>query len=81
MGDKQDGLYYFQHMSSVKVTSVVGSSSMELWYKSLRHPSEKVVKLLLFVSRFREYLNKACEVCHRAKQPRESFLLSNNKTS
>ncbi|MCR2848121.1 GAG-pre-integrase domain-containing protein, partial [Weizmannia coagulans] len=81
MGDRRDGLYYFRQVSSVKTTSVMASSSVELWHKRLGHPSEKVVKLLPFVGRCKDHLDKACEVCHRAKQPRESFPLSKNKAS
>lgn len=45
------------------------------------HLSEKVIKSLPFISNCKEHLNKACEVCHRAKQSRESFPLSTNKAS
>ena len=54
---------------------------MDLWHKRMGHPSEKVVKLLPPVSSYKGGLNKACEVCFRAKHPREKFNLSDNKAS
>ncbi|KAH7510943.1 hypothetical protein FEM48_ZijujUnG0062300 [Ziziphus jujuba var. spinosa] len=45
------------------------------------HPSEKVVKLLPPVSNLKGSLNKACEICFRAKHPRDKFPLSDNKAT
>ena len=45
------------------------------------HPSKKVVKLLSPVFSCKGSLNTACEVCFRAKHPREKFNLSANKAS
>ena len=45
------------------------------------HPSEKVVKLLPPVRNSKGSLNKACEVCFRAKHPRDKFPLSDNKAT
>lgn len=68
--------------SSVQVVTVKGeTSSLKLWHNRMGHPSEKVVKLLPPVYDFRDSLNKACEVCFRAKNPRNKFPLSENKTS
>lgn len=80
-GERWDGLYYLRQMSTVKKVSVDASSSLELWHKRMRHPSEKVVKLLPTISNFRESLNKACEVFHRAKQHRNSFQLSESNAT
>lgn len=80
-GERRDGLYYLRQMSTVKKVSVDASSSLELWHKRMGHPSEKVVKLLPTISNFRESLNKACEVCHRAKQHRNSFQLSESNAT
>ena len=53
---------------------------MALWHNRMGHPSEKVVKLLPPVRNFKGSLNKPCEVCFRAKHPRDRFPLSDNKT-
>lgn len=45
------------------------------------HPSEKVVKLLPIISNLKDSLKKACEICFRAKHPKDKFLLSENKAT
>lgn len=78
-GVRRDGLYYF---SKPEVVSAVGATSdVELWHRRMGHPSEKVVKLLPPVSRSKNSLNKGCEVCFRAKHPRDKFPLSHNNCS
>lgn len=86
VGERQDGLYYFRQMPMVKANTVSGStSSMELWHKRMGHPSVKIVKLLPSVSSSssenENRLNKACEICFRAKQSRDKFPLSTNKAT
>lgn len=81
-GERRDGLYYFRQPSTVKAISMDGSSSLlELWHQRLGHPSEKVLKFLPFLRNTSDILNKACDVCPRAKQSRNSFSLSDNKAS
>lgn len=59
-----------------------GSTSLlELWHQRLGHPSEKVVKSLPFLRNSNDKLNKACDVCPRAKHTRDSFSLSDHKAS
>lgn len=75
-----DGLYYFDGEASVQHLTTHGSSSiLELWHRRMGHPLEKVVKLLPPVNDRKGSLNKACEVCFRAKHPRDKFPLSENK--
>ena len=81
-GERRDGLYYFRPPSTMQAISVDGSSSsLELWHQRLGHPSEKVVKSLPFLRNSSDKLNKACDVCPRAKQTRDSFSLSDHKAS
>lgn len=81
-GERRDGLYYFKPPSTLQAISVDGSSSLlELWHQRLGHPSEKVVKLLPFLCNSSIILNKACDVCPRAKQTRDSFSPSDHKAS
>ncbi|XP_021757931.1 uncharacterized protein LOC110722967 [Chenopodium quinoa] len=79
MGDLKDGLYYLREDASIAAISV--EDTLKLWHKRLGHPSEKVVKLLPFLSNFSGHLNKNCEVCHRSKHTRDKFPLSDNKAS
>ena len=77
---RRDGLFYFDVDKTIQQTSVNAvSSPLDLWHKRMGHPSEKVVKLLPPVFSCKGSLNKACEVCFRAKHPREKFNLSANK--
>ena len=43
------------------------SSEFELWHQRMGHPSESVVKLLPPLCGHKGSLNKACEICFRAK--------------
>lgn len=67
----------------MEALKTVGISSIELWHKRLGHPSLKVTKLASKVdfSKSSGILNKACDVCQRAKQTREKFSLSDHKAS
>ncbi|KAL6576051.1 hypothetical protein OROHE_000522 [Orobanche hederae] len=82
MGSKRDGLYYFKEESLINTVKVDKEiSDLVMWHNRMGHPSEKVVKLLAPVRNCRGSLNKACEVCFRAKHPRDSFPLSDSKSS
>ncbi|KAH0722340.1 hypothetical protein KY289_005384 [Solanum tuberosum] len=58
-----------------------GADSPNLWHKHLGHPSLRVTKLASNVipTNDSEMMNKACDVCQRAKQTRDRFPLSENK--
>ena len=56
-------------------------TSLELWHRQLGHPSEKVVQSLPFISRSSSSFNKACDVCHQAKQPRNTFSISDSRAT
>ncbi|XP_021746631.1 uncharacterized protein LOC110712474 [Chenopodium quinoa] len=80
-GTRRDGLYYFSKTDLVHhVSALAANSELVLWHRLMGHPSEKVVKLLPTVSN-KACLDKGCEVCMRAKHPRDSFPLSDNKAS
>lgn len=66
----------------MQVASIgTSTSSLELWHQILGHPSEKVVKLLPFLRNSKNSINKGCEICFHAKQPRDSFPISENKAT
>ena len=74
-------MYYFSKSDSVHhVSAIAAKSDLELWHRRMGHPFEKVVKLLPTVSS-KDYLDKGCEVCMRAKHPGDRFPLSDNKAS
>jgi len=57
--------------------------SYELWHHRMGHPCAQVVGSLknVTVSIRSDILNKACDVCLRAKQTRSPFPISINKTT
>jgi len=56
--------------------------SLDLWHKRMGHPSLKITELVSNTSsKNNNYGNKACDVCQRAKQTRDSFPLSNHKAA
>ena len=63
-----------------QVSAIAAKSDLELWHRRMCHPSEKVVKLLLTISS-KDYLDKRCDVCMRAKHPRDRFPMTDNKAS
>ncbi|KAK9751103.1 hypothetical protein RND81_02G242200 [Saponaria officinalis] len=81
MGDRLDELYYIRCESRVSLGVVEIDSSLALWHLHLGHFSEKVVKLLPFVSPSNNVLTKPCEVCHRAKHVRDSLPSSSNHST
>jgi hypothetical protein len=82
VGERRDGLYYFRGIRHEKVCKVGDMSMLHLWHKRMGHPSMKISQLISNVgSKNNVFENKACDVCQRAKQTRDSFPLSDNKAS
>lgn len=79
-GERRDGLYYFR-VAPQAMSIKNGTDSLDLWHKRLGHPSLRVTKLVSNVvpTNDSEVMNKACDVCQRAKQTRDRFPLSENK--
>ena len=78
----RDGLFYFEGVNPAQQILVNAvSSTLDLWHKTMGHPSETVVKLLPHVSSCKGSLNKVCDVFFRAKHSRDKFPLSDNKAS
>ncbi|KAG7577529.1 Integrase catalytic core [Arabidopsis thaliana x Arabidopsis arenosa] len=75
-------LYFLRGMETAAIMTRVDSSSSQLWHCRLGHPSLKVLKMLQF-SDFSnsDFDSKTCEICIRAKQTRDPFPLSSNKTT
>ncbi|KAJ8644904.1 hypothetical protein MRB53_006652 [Persea americana] len=77
-GEQRDGLYYLVGETLVTAHKASGVASFDLWHRRMGHPSNKVVGMLSDVVGHHIGVsgNKICDVCVRAKQTRESFLLS-----
>ncbi|XP_071708446.1 uncharacterized protein [Rutidosis leptorrhynchoides] len=56
-------------------------ASSQLWHSRLGHPSNKVLNILKQKLDLKDDLkDKPCDVCHKAKQTRETFPLSDHKS-
>lgn len=82
-GERRDGLYYFRGVPRVKALTIDGLTPSALWHKRLGHPSDKVLKLVpnIGIISDSKKMNKACDICHRAKQTRDCFPISNHTTT
>lgn len=83
VGEQREGLCFFRDMVTAAAMQINGRSSFDLWHKRLGHPSFRVVEMFPNVgsSKNSTLSNKVCEVCLRAKQCRDSFPTSTDKTS
>ncbi|KAL2933792.1 Retrovirus-related Pol polyprotein from transposon TNT 1-94 [Bienertia sinuspersici] len=82
VGEQCNGVYLFRLVRSFQANATVADIAW-LWHRRLGHPSMKVVRSLLGVdsSDFNNVCGDNCQVCYMAKQPRDSFPLSNNKAT
>jgi hypothetical protein len=61
--------------------AVSNSASHLLWHSRLGHPSDQVLQVLKQDLGFSENVNtQPCEVCHKSKQTRTTFVNSEHKT-
>lgn len=80
-GKECAGLYLFDSGQGIKV-NLSDYLSHNVWHNKLGHPANQVLKVLKNkVCSGIEPVNIFCEVCHRAKQTREPFPLSEHKSS
>ena len=82
-GERRDGLYYFKGIPRIHAMKINDTASLDLWHQRLGHPSLRITKLVPEVnsSNCGSSLNNICDVCQRAKQRRDKFSVSDNKTS
>ncbi|XP_074300576.1 uncharacterized protein LOC141631855 [Silene latifolia] len=81
VGELWDGLYYLRAVVGLVVHRMSTTDIFNLWHKRLGHPPNKIVKLLPPISHLNADLEHACDICHFAKQSRNSFHLNNSKAS
>ncbi|GAA0145430.1 hypothetical protein LIER_05626 [Lithospermum erythrorhizon] len=81
--ERKGGLCYYRRIPTVCAVTVPGLSQFELWHCRLGHPFDRVLKLVpaLQGSLSRKQLDTTCTICPQAKQRRDSFLLSDSRTS
>jgi len=81
-GELREGLYYLRGRATVATVQTGNEKSFNLWHKRLGHPSSKVLELVPNVGagKISSLRNQVCDVCLRAKQTRDKFPTSDNKT-
>ncbi|XP_010490134.1 PREDICTED: uncharacterized protein LOC104767865 [Camelina sativa] len=82
-GEQHNGLYFFQSMDVAATMHITKVTSSELWHQPLGHPSSKDLESLSIsdLSCSSKFDHKACDICNRAKQSRDTFPTSLNKTT
>ncbi|BAA97099.1 retroelement pol polyprotein-like [Arabidopsis thaliana] len=83
-GEEREGVYYFTGVLAARVNKgFKESSSATLWHHRLGHPSTGVLlSFPEFASSSSDLeIIKSCDICYRAKQAREVFSPSLNKTT
>ncbi|KAI3730698.1 hypothetical protein L1987_61872 [Smallanthus sonchifolius] len=81
-GSQIDGLYLCGDVSNSSKVCFNSFNVSDLWHSRLGHPSEHVLTVLknrLKIEKIGHIM--PCDVCHRAKQHREPFPLSDHKSS
>ncbi|GKA48797.1 ribonuclease H-like domain-containing protein [Tanacetum coccineum] len=87
-GSESGGLYMFDYDNSGKSFiglynfGIVCYVSKELWHCRLGHPSDQILSVLSdkVGFKFGDHVS-ACDICHKAKQTREPFPLSDHKSN
>ena len=81
-GEERGGVYFFRDVRVAEANRAVTSDDLLPWHRRLGHPAFSISSSLSTLS---SVLNKAssspCDVCFRAKQTRDVFSDSINKTS
>ncbi|XP_071727474.1 uncharacterized protein [Rutidosis leptorrhynchoides] len=83
-GSESDGLYFFDEINSGKqfVSNFTSAKSKHnIWHCRLGHPADQVLQILgnsLGIENVKTH--EPCDVCHKAKQTRDPFPLSEHKS-
>ncbi|KAG7598819.1 F-box associated interaction domain [Arabidopsis suecica] len=81
-GEQLNGLYFFRGLGDTMMIHAMDVQSVDVWHCRLGHPASKTMEMLkLSNSSSSSFDSKSCDVCIRAKQTRDAFPLSINKTS
>lgn len=68
-------------MKAVGAVSLHVNVTFDMWHQRLGHPSSQAISFIPGIGSHRRVSDSACEVCFRAKQTRECFPTSNNKST
>ncbi|KAJ0535693.1 putative RNA-directed DNA polymerase [Helianthus annuus] len=78
---KQDNGLYFVNKGGNSVNLCFNSlNNSNLWHSRLGHPADQILSVLKGVLGVVDVAKHPCEICHRAKQVRVPFPLSEHKT-
>ncbi|XP_052622581.1 retrovirus-related Pol polyprotein from transposon RE2 isoform X2 [Lactuca sativa] len=85
-GRESGGLYYINSaplgsLSNSSISSSVCCVSKLTWHNRLGHPSDQVLSSLRHRLKIGSEVLPPCDICHKAKQTRESFPVSQHTTS
>ncbi|CAA7057513.1 unnamed protein product [Microthlaspi erraticum] len=79
VGELRDGLYFFRRLTRVNAFRLNKDEAEDVWHQRLGHPSNGVFDLLPVVSsRVKDF--SSCSTCLKAKQCRDMFHSSDNKS-
>ncbi|XP_010440137.1 PREDICTED: uncharacterized protein LOC104723459 [Camelina sativa] len=79
--EERDGVYYLTNVATAKIYMAKGVPDQALWHRRLGHPSFSVLSALPQFNRVSSTVSSSsCDVCFPAKQTREVFPDSFNKT-
>ena len=78
-GEERDGVYYFKDVSMARVSKAEGKSDQLLWHQRMGHPAFTVFPMVFGV--MNNVCSSLCDICFRAKQTRDVFFESSNKTT
>ncbi|GJW52763.1 putative RNA-directed DNA polymerase [Tanacetum coccineum] len=84
-GSESGGLYLFDDSKNISLgnvnTVMAFNVSKDLWHNRLGHPADQVLNVLKNdLNLSKNTCVSTCETCHRAKQTREPFPLSDHKS-
>ncbi|KAJ0821780.1 putative RNA-directed DNA polymerase [Helianthus annuus] len=80
-GKQDNGLYFVNKNGNNSVNLCFNSvNNCNLWHSRLGHPADQVLSILKDEIGVVDVFKHTCEVCHRAKQTRMPFPLSEHKT-
>ena len=82
-GDMRNGVYYFKASTGGASFAAISSKETILWHQRLGHPSARRLSTISISCEFQfnEEALRCCDVCHRAKQTRNLFSLSNARAN